>query len=101
MIKELLEEAISAFMETVPGNPAEGERDWSSSDMASHIIERLDNAGCVRVAPEQEMPHVTKELAGLALELVREGADVFTAGAGAMWTAIQQNGFKKVVSIKN
>ena len=98
---EFLAEVISAFMETVPGDPAEAEREWCSSDMASYILDRLDDAGCAKVAAEQEMPHVTQELAGLALELVGEGADLFTAGAGAMWTAIQQNGFQKVVSIKD
>jgi hypothetical protein len=98
---EFLADMVSNFMETVPGDPAEGEREWSASDMASYLIKRLDDAGCVRLAAEQEMPYVTAKLAELALELVSEGADVFTAGAGAMWTAIQQNGFRKVVTIKD
>jgi len=98
-MKELLTEFISAFMETVPSNPEGGEREWSSGDMASYLLGRLDDAGCVRVILEQEMPHITEEIAADAAKLVAEGADLFTAGAGGMWIAVQQNGFRKVISI--
>jgi len=93
-----LAEAIESFMSSVPGNPSEGERDWSSEDMAKALLPNLANIGCVKLSEDQEMPHITHEIAELASELVKAGADVFTAGAGGMWEAIQRAGFRKVES---
>ena len=98
-MKELLSETIEDFMISVPGNPQEGERDWSSGDMATFILNRLAENGCVRLSTNQDMPRITEEIAKTALALVKGGADLFLAGAGGMWEAVKANGFRKLDAI--
>lgn len=93
---DILAEAIETFMVSVPGDPSIGERDWSSEDMAKSLLPWLSKNGCVKLSEDQEMPNVTHDIAALALELVKAGAEPFIAGAGGMWEAIQQAGFQKV-----
>ena len=95
-LSQILAEGIEGFMSLVPGNPSEGERDWSSEDMANFLLPLLDENSCVRLSENQEMPHVTEDIAKLALEIVKEGAEIFTAGAGGMWEAIKKEGFRRV-----
>lgn len=95
----ILSEAIEAFMASVPDNPQGGERDWSSVDMAAHLLKYLDTGGYVLLSVEQEMPTMTEEITKIALALIANGADVYTAGAGAMWEALQQYFKKELVPV--
>ncbi len=92
---DILAEAIEAFMISVPGDPSIEEREWSSEDMAKSLLPWLSKNGCVKLSEDQEMPNITHDIAALAFELVKEGAEPFTAGAGGMWEAIKQAGFQK------
>lgn len=93
---DLTAEGIEAFMVSVPGDPLEGEREWSSQEMAKSLLAHLALNGLVRLSENQEMPHVTEDIAKLALGLIKEGADMFSAGAGGMWEAVKQDGFRRV-----
>ncbi len=53
-----LADVISVFMVVVPGNPEEGEREWSSVDMAKAIVD----AGYRKVDPEKWTLIDVKEL---------------------------------------
>lgn len=93
---DILAEAIETFMASVPGDPSVEEREWSSENMAKSLLPILAKNGCVKLSENQEMPHVTHNTATLALEMLKEGAEGFTAGAGGMWVATQRAGFRKV-----
>ena len=95
-LSQIIAEGIEDFMASVPGNPSGGERDWSSQDMANVLLALLAKNGGVRLSEDHEMPHITEDIAKLALELVKEGAGVFTAGADGMWEAIKKEGFRRV-----
>ena len=88
-LSQIAAEGIEGFMASVPGDPSQGEREWRSDDMANVLLALLAKNGCVRLNEDQEMPHITKDIAKLSLELVKEGA-------GGMWEAVQQAGFRRV-----
>jgi len=98
---EIVAESIETFMGSVPGDPAKGERDWSSEAMSKALLADLTKNGCVKLSEDQEMPHITHDIATEAFELVKEGAEPFTAGAGGMWEAMRQAGFRKVGPLVN
>ena len=95
-LSQIIAEGIEEFMTSVPGDPSGGERDWSSEDMANVLLALLTKNGCVRLSENQEMPHITEDIAKLSLKLLKEGGDTFTAGAGGMWEAVRQVGFRRV-----
>ncbi len=98
-LSQITAEGIEAFMASVPGDPSQGERDWRSDEMANVLLAILSKNGCVRLSEDQEMPHITEDIGKHSLELVKEGAEPFTAGAGGMWEAVQQTGFRRVESL--
>ena len=98
-LSQITAEGIEGFMASVPSNPSGGERDWSSQDMANVLLALLDKNGCVRLSENQEMPHITEDIANLSLEMLKEGSELFTAGAGGMWESIKQEGFRRVESL--
>ncbi len=98
---KILAEAIETFMSSVPADPSGGERDWSSVDMSKALLVDLTKNGCVQLSEDQDIPHITHDIATHALELLKEGAESFTAGADGMWEAVKQAGFRKVGPLFN